>query len=205
MGASMLGAAPQTKPPEKAPPEFQPVDQGIADTSRLSSSYRDMGIDLRAPVNFERLYKVDARSRLLKNVPGASGWRGGAYARAHGGIVAVFPQSAYRNVGKDLELIEVPPGTIFTLADSSRMTHVETDDSLDSTRPSTRLYGKPIVNRIEEPTASREPAMFPTQARHINSDEPTTLSIWTDEDFRQRRVANLLDRALTARTAPSPE
>lgn len=181
-----LGAASQTKS-EQPQPEFQAVDQGVADRTDLSSSYRDMGIDLRAPMYFDRVYKVDARSRLLR---GMKGFQNGAYARAHGGLVAVFPKGAYRPVAPGVDMAQVPPGTVYTLAESDRMSHVQQGDQ---PTPTQRELPKPVVQRIDQPRITQpiDITFAPGQS--------TSFSIWTDEDYRRRRVVQLLDIAMRAR------
>ena len=73
--AALMGLGVQQGSKKDAPPEFRAVDQGVGDRTGLSASYRDMGVDLRAPMNFDKVYRVDARSRLLQ---GMKGFEGGA-------------------------------------------------------------------------------------------------------------------------------
>ena len=79
--AALMGLGVQQGSKKDAPPEFRAVDQGVGDRTGLSASYRDMGVDLRAPMNFDKVYRVEARSRLLQ---GMQGFEGGADARARG-------------------------------------------------------------------------------------------------------------------------
>lgn len=167
-------------------PEFQAVDQGVGDRTELSSSYRDMGVDLRSPMNFDRVYKVDARSRLLR---GMQGFEKGAYARAHGGLVAVFPKGAYLEVAPGVDMAQVPPGTVYTFADSSRMSHVGEAKDARATRPG----AVPLVVRID--------AKPITKPADIPAHESAGFSIWSDETYRQRRVGQLLDWAERERAA----
>lgn len=188
--AALAGLGPQQGEP-KPPPEFQPMDQGVGDRTDLSASYRDTGVELRVPMEFDRVYKVDARSRLLR---GLRGFEGGGYARAHGGLVAVFPKSAYRPVAPGVDMAQVPAGTVYTLAESARMNAMHDEKALP-TRPSTRIVNKPILTRIET-RGDATPQDFPTQARHVSGEGA---SIFGDEDYRQRRVRELLEWAEHAR------
>lgn len=183
--AALMGLGAQQDSKKVTPPEFQAVDQGVGDRTGLSASYRDMGVDLRAPMNFDRVYRVDARSRLLQ---GMKGFEGGAYARAHGGLVAVFPEGSYREVAPGVDMVQVPAGTVYKLAESSRMTRVGQERPRNARDLS--LHSEPLVRRIAIERVSNVPVDVPT-----GTLEGAGASIWTDEAFRQRRVGQLLEWA----------
>ncbi|HEX2839562.1 MAG TPA: hypothetical protein VHN77_15700 [Phycisphaerales bacterium] len=183
--AALMGLGAQQGSRKDAPPEFRAVDQGVGDRTGLSASYRDMGVDLRAPMNFDKVYRVDARSRLLQ---GMKGFEGGAYARAHGGLVAVFPAGSYREVAPGVDMVQVPAGTVYKLAESSRMSRVG-EERERSTRDLS-LHSEPLVRRIDIARVSNVPVDVPTGAAGESG-----ASIWTDEAFRQRRVVQLLEWA----------
>ena len=205
LGASTELARAQQNTARQHPPEFERVDQGVADANALSASYRDIGVDLRAPMHFDTVYRVDARSRLLRGVQrGTTGVRVGAYARAHGALVAVFPRSAYRDVAPGVTMAQVPAGTVYTLADASEMSHIDTGGLPAPSRPSSRLLSVPLVTRIQP---GQPPAQRPTHSAEKESHAASPVqtasgpaSIWTDEDYRRQRVTSLLDRALSAGT-----
>lgn len=183
--AALMGLGVQQDSKKDTPPEFRAVDQGVGDRTGLSASYRDMGVDLRAPMNFDKVYRVDARSRLLQ---GMKGFEGGAYARAHGGLVAVFPAGSYREVAPGLDMVQVPAGTVYKLAESSRMTRVGEDRARSARDLS--LHNEPLVRRMDIARVSNVPVDVPTGAAGASG-----ASIWTDETFRQRRVVQLLEWA----------
>lgn len=183
--AALMGLGVQQDAKKDTPPEFRAVDQGVGDRTGLSASYRDMGVDLRAPMNFDKVYRVDARSRLLQ---GMKGFEGGAYARAHGGLVAVFPAGSYREVAPGVDMAQVPAGTVYKLAESSRMSRVGEERARSAGDLS--LHSEPLVRRIDVARVSNVPVDVPTGATDIAGS-----SIWTDEAFRQRRVVQLLEWA----------
>jgi hypothetical protein len=207
-------------------PEFERVDQGQADRNQLSTSYRDMGVDLRAPLNFDTVYKVEPHSRLLR---GIRGWSGGAFVRANAGLIAVFPQSAYRAVGRGVDLAQVPAGTLFVFGDSAgsaRSGGAARGDGTTVMRDY-RVSGQTIeslnVKRIEnasllkrvEPLAPATSGVLasdgqgqvaprasgPTPQEGDEAQEP--ISIWNNEDYRQRMLRALIQSAYDAGQAPS--
>lgn len=109
------GAAPaQEGAPRGGPPRLSDlprVDEGVEDQGPLSRSTRQFDIDLRQPTDFESLYQ-------LPRQPGSpySGW----YARASGGLVAVYPRSVYQASGRPGRADPIPPGTVFLVGGLSR-------------------------------------------------------------------------------------
>lgn len=184
---SSVGAAPQGAQ-RPAPPEFTPVDQGVADRTELSGSYRDVGVDLRTPMHFDRVYRVDARSRMLRSM---RGFEQGAYARAQGALVAVFPKSAYRQISPGVDIAQVPPGTVFTLAETDRMSRVKDREPHPGTA---RPGATPLVHRIAQPRVTA-PVDVPIEPSSQSAD----YSLWNDDQYRQKRVAQLLDWAMQSR------
>lgn len=99
-------------------PVFSPVDQGVADRTQLSASQRVPFRDLRLPTNFDREYRVDSAYRPYGGLRSHTGF----YARASGGIVALYPQPLYKGVARGVEQIGIPAGTVYLFADSAKLT-----------------------------------------------------------------------------------
>lgn len=102
-----------------------PVNPATRDVSPLGVSNALQPLDLRHPTSWERVYEVrrldNAASwrpsyRLGEVAPAPSGWNAGAgaswYARANGGLVAVFPRSTYVQTPQGT-YADIPPGTVY--------------------------------------------------------------------------------------------
>jgi hypothetical protein len=130
-------------------------------------------------MNFDKVYRVDARSRLLQ---GMKGFEGGS---AHKVLVAAWRG---RTAKRARDMVQVPAGTVYKLAESSRMSRVGKERGRSARDLS--LHSEPLVRRIDIARVSNVPVDVPMGA----GGEPGA-SIWTDESFRQRRVVQLLEWA----------
>jgi hypothetical protein len=170
-----------------------PIDQGYADRTANSASARLPEADLRLPVGFERAYRVR----------GSAPWRqgstptSGVYARVSGGLVAVFPQSQYTKVGRYTRA-DVPPGTVYVFNDGHH----------PATTPARAGNDANLMRRINpfdviSPTLPEPQSTTPRIAQPVAP--ASDLSVWTDEEYRQRRVGQLIDAAFTIASANASE
>jgi hypothetical protein len=179
-------------------PALREIDQQVQGRNDLAASTRKPFSDLRLPLNFDRLYEVDSSA-----IRSRAGIQGRAFARASGGLVAVFPRTDDRRLAPGVNLVGVPPGTVYLFADTATWTGMTTDRSRTSSPNS-------LVQRIEQPPLPGNPFANPPPPvkRASESDAlaltkndivPSGPTIWTNEQWRAGRVGALLDRALGGR------
>jgi hypothetical protein len=165
------------------PPGITPVIQRYDDVSPLSRSFAVPPADLRAPSNFERVYRVSSDINLF-------GHGKEYFARASGGLWAVFPTSTYM-VTRAGAIPDIPPGTVWLIGDPTlygRPRPAGADPRSAAT--DTRVVA-PLDLRID-PTRPPPRTEVPPAA-----PPPEERSIWNSETYRQIRVCQLLDQTLT--------
>ena len=153
--------------------------------SILREGGRQMPVDLRKPLNFEQVYRVEGDlSRLgvlgISPAPGQS-----MYARASGGLIAVFPQSEYVRTRQGAFPI-VPANTTFLLGSAQTLTQLPTHPALSG-----GVTAASAAQRVD------------LRARNTTGPVPTTSrpprreagSIWESEVTRRSRLEQLLDQA----------
>lgn len=209
--AAGASAAPNASTPPVAAPigdpladlRLVPIDPGTEDVSILREGGRQMPVDLRKPLNFEQVYRVEGDlSRLgvlgISPAPGQS-----MYARASGGLIAVFPQSEYVRTRQGAFPI-VPANTTFLLGSAQTLTQLPKDSALaggvTAASAAQRVDLRARVTTEPVPMASRPPR------REAGS-------IWESEVTRRSRLEQLLDQASkvppiehdAAQCVPSPD
>ncbi|MBL8964799.1 MAG: hypothetical protein KF787_12925 [Phycisphaeraceae bacterium] len=102
--ASLLMNTSASGQPASTGPRLTPVEQGRGDTGPLATSNRVTPLDLRLPIGFDRVYRIEGSGRR--------GRSGDLFARQSGGLTAVFPRSQYIQLGSGL-FPEIPAGTTF--------------------------------------------------------------------------------------------
>ena len=167
-------------------PVLRPVDQGYADRTPISISQRRVEDDLRLPLNFDRLYRIDGRSRPW---PTATGDRAGWFARVSGGVVAMFPQSQYTRVGSRARRVDIPAGVVYLLQDSSKW--------MEPSVPA-RESGS-LMRRLNQSGVIPEPRVASAPGRTLARHPIPQHSVWESEGYRRWRIGQLLDAALAAR------
>jgi hypothetical protein len=198
-----------------AQPLLTPVDPGTADISPLAQGRRDLRVDLRTPVGFENLYQLSPHVQLFPGQP-AGDAGAGPFVRISGGLIAVFPRSTYQATGDGRFAPTIPPGTIFYQADARRLL---TDASPQPRAWSgasayagdgrERLAMRSLMQPLNTPPAPLmiQPGRLPpnerltvrSSARSPGFDDTAqNRTIWTDEAFRQQRIARLLALAYEA-------
>jgi hypothetical protein len=163
---------------------LRPVEQGIEDRTANSASQRVLQRDLRSPAGFDRLYRIEGS--ITNPAWVRAGVKPGMYARVQGGVVAVFPQSAYRARGGGRTLVEVPASTKFLFGDTRAMLLGDGSAGL----PSGSL-AEPVLRAIDQRVSMAASPEMPISA----SMQTVRRTIWTDESFRRVRVASILNRA----------
>lgn len=171
------------------PPFSQPVDQGFADTNPLSASTRVLQRDLRAPSGFDRVYRLYGSGS------------GEMYARASGGLTAVFPRSAYRSTSRGI-VAEVPAGTVYYIGklpntlsgyDRSRSPGASGANRADS--------GVSVLLAPDRPASAFPIRPGETHTPTLDTPrEPPPNAIFASDETRRRRVESLMDRAIAARS-----
>jgi hypothetical protein len=181
------------------PANLSPVDQGVADVGPLSASSRVVPRDLRVPSGFDRVYRF-----------GTGGAGGEKYARISGGITAVFPRSQYVPTRDGYE-VQTPAGTVYYIGRLPGSV-LETADALAAERMlprpgfDDRSARRAVLDRPRAP-ARADPPPRPAQAvtsAALRPAAPAPISkptLFTDEPYRARRVAELLDQASVATAA----
>jgi hypothetical protein len=152
--------------------ELRPVEPGFSDASPLSLDTRQMPLDLRMDLDFERVYAGKRTS--------GQRW----FARRHAGVTAVFPRSVYASTDSGA-LALVPPDTTFVIGEPSGL--LASKLGLRNDEPGGRRDfsgGLRIDGRIDEPV-ERTPIREEPHARHA------------EEDSARRGIAALLRMAGT--------
>lgn len=176
LAACALGLCPALA---SAQMELRPIDQGFDDTNPLAVGRRLAPTDMRASGAFERVFRVMN-----------SGRDSGSFARVQGGLVAVFPQSQYAQT-KNGAVPVIPAGTVFHIGAPKLPVSPGAPGSVGR-------RAAPARPGIERPStkASARDAVPLSPARPDGPAAPIPLSIFSDETYRSRLVASLLDRAL---------
>lgn len=173
-----------TQPPSEA---LRPVLQGVDDVSPLQQSLSLEPLDLRQPSGFDRVYRLPTRPNFFGRV-GES-----AFFRASGGLVAVFPQSSYRTVGRGVDIAEVPAGTVYQLGPvQSAAAPLPGED-----RRAFALVAGPSLSAAAPP---RDPT--PAPPGKLERPVFTIGSIFVSDAQRVHRVAELLEWAATRGESP---
>lgn len=178
-----------------SPPPLSPVDPTFDDISPLARSLRVMPTDLRVPIGFERVYRVDGTPRLYGNAPAGEG----LMARVSGAVVAVFPRSEYSSQsGRPL----IPAGTVFLLGEASEVLAPHRGKTRDPASVPGRVSNATptrVGTRIDRGAVYELPGE--ERVRHAMIDA-VARSMWTDEGERRARVSARLDEL--ARVAIEP-
>ncbi len=179
---SPLLAAQPVNNPGLQQPLLEPIEQGIEDENALRNSLREQVVDMRAPSNWDRVYRVNQNLELY---PGAR--RAGAQmARASGALMAVFRESTYVPVAPGVAAATIPPGTVWVLGDPNTLTRPQLMQARSAYSPPSLLGNQTSQHPPDSPIT-----------RVISQAMPDARTIWTSDSFRQERIAALLE-AVTA-------
>lgn len=173
----LLAAQPAVQPGMQQP-LLQPIEQGVEDENALRNSLREQTIDMRAPSNWDRVYRVNQNLELY---PGAK--RAGAHmARASGALMAVFRESTYVPVAPGVAAATLPPGVVWVLGDPNSLTRPRLAQQRSSYSPPSLLDNQTSLHPPDAPITKLISQSF-SEAR----------TIWTSDEFRQQRIAALME------------
>jgi hypothetical protein len=159
---------------------LEPVEAGGEDVNALRTSLREPRLDLRVPVDFERVYRVRGDSKLL-----GSGTEE-MYARVSNGPVAMFPKSTY--AAGSSRYPTLPPGTIWLLGAS---THV---GAAPRSSEGAQSYVMPIDLRVKNEVPAKRPELPPVPAKSESNEAIPCL--FESEAVRRERVGLRLNEAM---------
>jgi len=181
--------------PGGQPPTLHPVDPLNEDVSPLSRSLRVMQPDLRVPIGFERVYKVEGTPRLYGHAPAGEG----LMARVSGAVIAVFPRSEYSSQsGRPV----IPAGTVFLLGDASEVLVSRPGKGRElSTIPGrvSNATERRVGTRVDFGAVYEPPGEYRFRPERVDGE---SRSMWTDEGERRARVAARLDELARAAIEP---
>lgn len=173
----------------QTPPQpLKPVDQGVADLGPLSTSFRDMQVDLRGPAGFVNVY----------HVPGADGM----FMRGSGGLFAIFPRSQYVPTPRGI-LAQVPAGTVFHIGLPPAVqepTSTPDDSAITGNDSRVRrqfdarldLEHSTAISRMHRARGDEESST--TDPR----DRTSAVTVATSETYRAQRISELIAQAAAA-------
>jgi hypothetical protein len=156
-------------------PGLTPVDEQFDDVSPLSNSLRVQPLDLRQPIQFDRVYRIDPNLRLFGG--------GQKFARIDNGIIAVFDRSEYTPAKRGVLRAEIPAGTVFYLGDPTAVLAAHGQEDYG---PSILAVNLSAAEQIESPVHRRE---------NIGLIEQSTPTVFSNEAYRVYRIGQLLDMA----------
>ncbi len=186
--------------------DLRVVDEGVEDVGALNGSLRSFSPGLHQSNDFSRVYQV----------PGSTN-----FMRAQGALYAVYPRSVYASNGS----AAVPPGTVFYIGDPSPFEQFPGDPNATQQQPAV-ISGEPlrwntrvrlsnndnVASTESSPTDQRRQQFEQTgeDAHRMQPIPSTQRTLPTDEiapdiieidDYRQRRLAELMQRAAEAAQA----
>lgn len=169
--ACVLAAAQPDRTPDR-----EPVDQGVGDVGLGRG--RVMPLDLRKPTGFDRVFRLPE-----------SPWRTERFARQSGALIAVFPRSTYTR-WRGADIATIPPGTVFYIGRENELFGVAPDEVADGASttaavPVDRAANGPGPVRPDRSARAPAPGLRPVPA--------AAQSMWGDEGYRVRRLAELID------------
>jgi hypothetical protein len=192
------------------------VEGGRQDTGPLATSNLVQPVDLRQDGDFRNVYQL----------PDVGGNFDGWFARAAGGITAVFPRGQYSSAqgpdGSRVTKADIPANTTFFIGPPpiapppARPTRGNVASLSPEPIEPERIDGpaaiipQALTNRVETlvPTGAGEP-----EPRRADADQPaaspeqrlmeSTSRLFSDERYRDQRIGRLINASL-GRTRPQP-
>lgn len=229
--AALLSLAASAHAQSTSPdPRLRPVDAGRQDTGPLSTSTRVTQLDLRLPLGFDKVYRIDGSS------PASS-----KFARKSGGLTAVFNRSQYMQVSNGAMVAEIPAGTTFYIGNLPQTVSGPDRPQRERTLPSTYVDMSAHNGRASSSARTDQDELSRTAARSaalgahsatplvipgdrgsppaaLNPQLPAALprrpapprpSVFSDESYRQKKINTLLDKAAAQTkeqtTKPDPD
>lgn len=214
--AAAANGQPVERPPVYKPPtpfheRFTKVEQRIGDVDPLGVSSRQLPTDLRVPIGFRDVYRING-SAMHANRWGIVNQMGGdLFARMDGAVTAVFPQSVYTETREGVVPL-IPAGTVFIIGAlpfgpppgdaSPSPDRVDTQLNLrvhDANATGQQVHSLAQVREVSQQAGPRSPR---------TAEEPPASvavpSIMNSEAVRSRTVRDLLMKAADAANQPAP-
>jgi hypothetical protein len=173
------------------------VEPVVSDTDPLRTSLRTYPTDLRQPMGFKEIFRINGSAAQAQRLGFSSATGQDLLARRDGAVTAVFPQSVYREA-KNGAVPLIPPGTIFFIGDLPVDPFEGQGDRPDDpskvhSRVDTRLETAPPGSRLATPDPT---PLETTDGADRAKDVPApAASIMTDESLRGSSVRMLLQKA----------
>lgn len=191
--AGAAAAQPAAQPWEPRPRGTR-VEQGVGDVGPLSVSPREPRVDLRLPTDFDGVFRLNPVDRFGNQVPEGSPFAegGGLFMRTSGGLTAVFPRSSYIQTKGGL-VPQIPAGTVFYLGE---LPEGLVGRARAPRRPDNFIDLSADL-RADAPARTDRPGYtppVPVPITELGMAPRVSLSIWSDDSFRQRRIGQLLSR-----------
>ncbi len=198
------------QPSGALPSRFTKIEQTIADVDPLRTSIRNLQTDLRHPTDFRDVFQISGSAREAGHWGVANPTGGDLFARVHGAVTAVFPQSVYVAAEKGGVIPLVPPGTVFFIgalpwerfgagqvlpAPDRVDSRVDMRAGASGNEPQAPLA--PVVENPMRtvPTMDEAPAQGGTEERPDRPLPASAPSIMTDERLRRTTVRGLIMKA----------
>ncbi|MGD9790349.1 MAG: hypothetical protein AB7Q00_01165 [Phycisphaerales bacterium] len=196
VGASaiVIATSALAQPGVSRPFQLVPVEQNTTDASPLFQCQGFEPIDLRHPIDFERVYRVTPTPAIGIQPLETLGTPGdGLFARVSGGLIITFPRSTYERVG-DSTVATLPPGAIFHIASHtpSRVDAVNVPTfAPDPFSPSPDLPPLPSANR--RLALARSPVPTTRLVDHApEAETPARENLWSNDTYRAARISSLI-------------
>lgn len=157
------------------------IEPVVGDTGALAVSTRVLPADLRRPLGFDTVYELST----------ADAFGGGrVFMRISGAVIAVFPRSSYRE-SPGGTYAEIPAGTRFYIGSLP-------EEFQQAQAPAPSAFANSLAADYRARTSERSGA---DDRRPPADADPRVASVWTNEDYRQARVGQLLRQARAIRAA----
>ncbi len=195
----------QPRPFGQSNPPMRVMDAGVNDVSALAASTRLIPVDLRAPMDFDRVFQVTGPGGRLETRPATldSPTSSGVFARVSGGLSYVFPRSTYIQTRLG-DLPTLPPGGHYQLGLPGQESigrpggPVGPMSRAVSAQAAMPVAATPVLTTTRFMTGSLEPSAS-SESQTAPPERPPPKSLWLDEAYRRTRVSALLDQAFSAR------
>lgn len=182
-----LAAAAAVQPPGRQPAAgLQPIDPGMQDLDPLRTSLRLQPVDLRQPMDFDKVYRLPGNGATDRLV------------RMSGALAAVFPRSDYAPTENGVVAL-IPAGTTFHIggiplaAPAPRA--IAPASAAATVNDRTALA---ISQDIALPINGRDLPVPQVLVRKDATTPHAPAAIMTDERYRAARVRQLLETAAAA-------
>lgn len=187
VAAAGLVVALMSAPARAQPAGARPIEPAIGDAGPLSVNTRVMPKDPRHPLGFDRVYAITRTDAFGS---------GEVFLRISGAVTAVFPRSSYVNTPRG-PIAEIPAGTRFHIGP------LPEEYSSRAAAPPPSLLRSSLAMDLRAPqTQPGDAARAVTPAESVLPPPAPVVgvaSIWTNEEYRQARIGQILAQARAKR------